>query len=107
MKRKIGIIALVVYVICIVLMIFMTSNASGRPNVAFQFVTVLIAVSYITAIVCLIGDVIRFIGKCFSQGFRAGNSQECSQVCPLCGKAISGNARFCGECGCELTKKSQ
>lgn len=73
---------------------------------AFTFFVLLYAAALITAIVCLIGDVIRFIGKCFSQGFSAGNPQECSQVCPLCGKAISGNARFCGECGCELTKNS-
>ena len=105
MKRKIGITALVIYAICIVLMIFMTSNASGRPSAGFPFLVALIAVSYITAIVCLIGDVIRFIGKCFFQGFSAGNSQERKRVCPLCGNAISGNARFCSECGCELTEK--
>lgn len=61
----------------------------------------------ITAAACLNADAIRFVGKCFSQGFNAGNSQECSQVCPLCGKTISGDAHFCSECGCELTKKSQ
>lgn len=69
------------------------------------FFMLLFLVGGVTAEVCLIGDVIRFIGKCFSQGFNTGNSQERKRVCPLCGKAISGNARFCSECGCELTEK--
>jgi len=105
MRRKIGIAALVVAGISFVSMILMQvySHCDGTDMVPF---ILLWLAGGIIAVACLIADVIRFIGKCFFQGASAGNSQECSQVCPLCGKAISGNARFCGECGCELTKNS-
>ena len=103
MKRAIGFIALGAGIFTFFLFIV----ACMRHNTSLMFpLMVVYFFSMVTAIVCLIGDVIRFIGKCFSQGFSAGNSQECSRICPLCGKAISGSARFCGECGCELTKNS-
>lgn len=102
MKRKIGFTALAVAALAFLLAIFSMRSFGFE---AFTFLVLLYAASMITAIVCLIGDVIRFIGKCFSQGFSAGNSQERKRACPLCGKAISGNARFCSECGCELTDK--
>ncbi len=103
MKRKIGFTALAVAALAFLLCV----SSMQRFNFgATTFLGLLYAAALITAFVCLIGDVIRFIGKCFSQGFRAGNSQECSQVCPLCGKPLSSDARFCSECGCELTKNS-
>ena len=103
MKRKIGFIALTFGIIAFIFYMFSLTRMNFSSSISLLLIY---AACMITAIICLIGDVIRFIGKCFSQGFSAGNSQECSQVCPLCGKAISGNARFCGECGCELTKNS-
>lgn len=111
MRRKIGFFALGLSV-CAFILLVVAGMCCNTPLAVFM--ALLHFSSMITAIICLIGDVIRFIGKCFSQGFsagnsqgfRAGNSQECSQVCPLCGKAISSKARFCSECGCELTKKS-
>lgn len=103
MKRKVGFTALGVGIFTF----FMFVVACMRLETSLILPLALVYfLCMITAIVCLIGDAIRFIGKCFSQGFSAGNPQECNQVCPLCGKAISGNARFCGECGCELTKNS-
>lgn len=104
MKRKIGIFALTVAGISFVTMILMQVYGHCKSADMVPFVLLFLA-GGITAATCLSADAIRFIGKCFSQGFSAGNSQGCSQVCPLCGKAISGNARFCSECGCELTEK--
>ena len=104
MKRKIGFTALAVAVLAF--LSFVTSSVRHGDYGTMVFFALFYFAAIITAIVCLAGDVIRFIGKCFSQGFSAGNPQECGQVCPLCGKAISGNARFCSECGCELTKKA-
>ena len=104
MKRKIGIFALTVAGMSFVSMILMQVYDHCKNADMVPFVLVFLA-GGITAAACLIGDVIRFIGKCFSQGFNTGNSQERKRVCPLCGKAISGNARFCSECGCELTEK--
>ena len=104
MKRKIGFIALCVGIFSF----FMLMVASMNFKISLVLPLILVYFfSIVTAIICLAGDVIRFIGKCFSQGANAANAQECSQVCPLCGKAISGSARFCSECGCELTKKSE
>ncbi len=104
MRRKIGFTALAVTVVAFLL--FVISTVQHGDFGTAVFFALLYFAGIITAIVCLIGDVIRFIGKCFSQGFSAGKSQECSRVCPLCGKPLSSNVRFCSDCGCELTKNS-
>lgn len=103
MRRKIGFTALVVTAVAFLL--FVISSVQYGDFGTTVFFALFYFAGIITSIVCLASDVIRFIGKCFSQGFSAENSQERKRVCPLCGKAISGNARFCSECGCELTEK--
>lgn len=103
MKRKIGFIALTVAALTFMLCVITMQRFDFS---SFVFLGLVYGAALITAIVCLAGDVIRFIGKCFSQGANEGRGQECSRVCPLCGKPLSSNARFCSDCGCELTKNS-
>ena len=100
MKRTFGIIAL-----CVGIYAFIQFVAAGMRDEVASMIPLILAcyICLATAFVCLIGDVIRFVGKCFSQGFSAGTVQKESHFCPFCGKTIYDNDRFCSQCGCDLT----
>ncbi len=102
-RRIIGFTALAFAIICFILFCIMI--ASGRLRAGLM-VPLLLGYGFgiITAIACLIADVIRFIGKCFSQGANAAQPQMCSKICPKCGRALNSNVRFCSECGNEVTE---
>ncbi len=102
MRRKIGFISLAVAAVAFLMC---AATMSSFDHGAFTFFMLVYGAAVITAIVCLAGDVIRFIGKCFAQGYNAGTPQKESRVCPNCNKPVSSDARFCTECGCELAKK--
>lgn len=102
MKRTIGIFALVLGIITFILFVCASTRYDVSQIAPMLFVY---GASMFTAFVCLIGDVIRFIGKCFSQGYNSVNVKQERIACPLCGKQLPADSRFCGECGCEIVKK--
>ena len=117
MRRKIGFTALTLAGISFFayLFILMSGNAFKNEGLtSFVFVTYIVTV--LTAIACLLGDFIRFIGKMFGQGFNGGkapqqyynnynNYNNATQnnagvcYCPKCGQQNSGAAVFCQCCG--------
>ena len=96
-RRKIGYIALAVVVISIICLASMISGDYEMEEI--QPVALTYAFGCIVAFVCLIGDVIRFIGKCFSQGFNGTQNQGNGRFCTNCSKPIDNNAKFCSHCG--------
>ena len=99
MKRTIGIIAAVGAVIdlFIYMLLLVTGNAFTIPGLtAFVFVMWFILLG--TAVFCLLGDFIKFIGKQFSAGFNS-SVPSASVFCSSCGKAMDASMAFCPHCG--------
>lgn len=112
MKRKIGILALVIAAISFLAwcIIIVTGSAFKPHGSGFSEVTILVflawAVSAPTTIFCLAGDVIRFIGKSFASGYNSANAPthtpQHAKFCQKCGKQIDKSASFCPHCGEKL-----
>ena len=114
LKKKIGIIGLVTAALAFILWIVMVTTGAvfsrgGGFSPAVPLVLILIIGGSVTAFVCLIGDVIRFVGKKFGEGFGGGSSGYSSaprngsvKFCPHCGAALDRDAVFCSKCGNRL-----
>lgn len=96
MKRKVGLTALVFAGIFFLLAFF---AIFAHAFAVFGIVAVLYWGCCITAIVCLFGDFVRFIGKMFSSGYHAGAAKSRNRYCPHCGKGLAQDASFCPGCG--------
>lgn len=114
MRRKIGFTALAIAGISFfAYFIILVSGNAFKNETLTGFCIVTYAISFFTAIGCLIGDFIRFIGKMFGQGFNGSNqpqqpnnwnnnyNQQSTGVCycPKCGQQNSNSAMFCQCCG--------
>ena len=97
-RRKIGFIALAISLTSAIIAIFLCESFSFSAREITPFMLVY-GFGGMIAFVCLIGDVIRFIGKCFSQGFNGTQSRGNGRFCTNCGKAIDANAKFCSHYG--------
>ena len=95
MKKRIGFAALILDGVCFVLAII---TMTSYNMCLFVVLMLLYGASMITAIICLIGDAIRFVGRMFAAGFR-GEEKHYSRYCPQCGKSLEQNAHFCPGCG--------
>ena len=102
MKRKIGIAAAVLAVmdLFVYMILIVTGNAfanRGLTGLVFVLWFVFLAI----AGPCLIGDVIKFVGKHFSSGFNAGLPPQTGAIvyCTKCGKPIAADVSFCPHCG--------
>jgi len=111
MKRTIGKIALVVAAISLFLWSIIVVTGSGfNPNgPGLNGFAILVfaswAVSIFTAIFCLAGDIIKFIGKMFASGYNSANYPPTPQnvkYCAKCGKQIDASSTFCPNCGEKL-----
>ena len=110
-KRIIGIFALILVVISFIswmLLIFTGAAFSkhGGFSVYVPIVFISFFISMITSIICLAGDVIRFIGKMFSSGYNSAvNSPVNNNIkfCTKCGKQLEATATFCSACGHKQT----
>ena len=111
MKRKIGKIALVIAAISLILWFIIVVTGSGfnsdGPGLNGFAILVFFSwmVSIFTAIFCLAGDVIRFIGKMFASGYNSVNNPPVSnntKFCSKCGKQIDASSAFCPNCGEKL-----
>ncbi len=106
-KRTIGIIALVFLAISFIswMLLIFTGGAfseHGGFSVLVPIVFISFFVSGITAVVCLAGDVIMFVGKMFSTGYNNTNNSPVNnnvKFCPKCGKQLEATATFCSVCG--------
>lgn len=106
-KRIIGIIAVIFVVISFIswmLLIFTGAafNKSGGFSILVPIVFISFFISIITSVVCLSGDVIKYVGKMFSSGYNSTNdpSANCStKFCTKCGKQLEVTATFCSACG--------
>lgn len=96
MKRKVGFTALI-FAGIFILLAFLAMYA--RAFTVFGVVAVMYWSCCITAIICLFGDFIRFIGKMFSKGYHDGVTKNDSRYCPQCGKGLEQDAHFCPGCG--------
>lgn len=96
MKRKVGITALIFAGVFFLLAIF---AMYAFEFTVFGFVAVMYWGCCITAIICLFGDFIRFIGKMFSKGYNEGTKKSYSHYCHQCGKGLEQDAHFCPGCG--------
>lgn len=95
MKRTIGIASIILVVIAY--LYYATLLTSRDLQTAFDMFPMIVGatiIGYIGAIVCLGGDVIRYIGKMFASGYN--NSTD---YCPSCGRKIDRNSKFCNHCG--------
>lgn len=99
MKRKVGFTALI-FAGIFILLAFLAIYA--RAFNVFGIVAVMYWGCCITAIICLFGDFIRFIGKMFSKGYSEGTKKSYSHYCPHCGKGLEQDACFCPGCGTKL-----
>ena len=101
LRRMVGFTALAAAGISFILWMWIVVSGSGFSQTGMGLngfaVGVLFSwmVSIITAVVCLIGDVIRFIGKTFGEGF----GKAATVPCLSCGKAMAVSAVFCPHCG--------
>lgn len=99
MKRKVGITALIFAAI------FFLLTAAAMPAKAMGvgiFCVIMYFACALTAVICLFGDVVRFIGKMFSAGFSEGAAKSYNHYCPQCGKGLEQDAHFCPGCGTKL-----
>ena len=105
MRKKIGIIAAVLAVIDLIVwvMLLVSGNALGfggftkEAGIVFVLWFVLIAI----AIPCLLGELIKFIGKSFSAGYNSQNQtpNRPTVYCTKCGQPIDASVAFCPYCG--------
>ncbi len=106
-KRTIGIIALILLGISFIawmLLIFTGAAFSkhGGFSVLVPIIFISIFISGVTAVVCLIGDAIKFAGKTFSSGFNSINNSPVNsntKFCTKCGTKLEATAAFCSNCG--------
>ena len=104
MKRTIGIAAAVIGVIDLfvwIIMIFTGAMFDGFGFSSFALVIFLLWFVCIgVAAFCLLGDIIRFVGKNFSAGYHSATpTQSANGFCTACGKQIAGDMAFCPYCG--------
>lgn len=108
MKRKIGIAAVVVGVVdlfvWIILLVSGNTFAGHGMSPLAVFVFVLWFVCIVVAIPCLLGDVVRFIGKSFAAGYNESIRPDPSKTayCTNCGKPVDASVAFCPHCGTKL-----
>jgi hypothetical protein len=112
MKRLIGKIAVFGAVISFILwaMLIFTGGVFSSSGFGFSGFAMFVFFSFfaciITAVFCLTGDLIKFIGKMFANGFNDGKKptfgNASAQFCTKCGKPIHASAAFCPNCGEKL-----
>ena len=99
MKKTIGIIAAVGAIIDIFIFMILIVTDNAFANQGFTgFIFVMWFVLLGTAIFCLLGDFIKFIGKQFSAGYNS-TAPGTSVFCSNCGKSMDAGMAFCPHCG--------
>ena len=96
MKRAIGFLAMLGAPVCFAGGVIV--SRSGDVETAFLLVMLAMLCACI-AFVCLIGDMIRFVGKMLAQGMMSNVPKEKIRFCDHCGGKLADGAAFCSHCG--------
>ena len=99
MKRKIGTTLLIFAGLFYLLSL---AAALTLSTGLYTFTVVMYRVCGITAIICLFGDFIRYIGKMFALGWNDAAGESNPHYCSQCGKSLEEDASFCSGCGTKI-----
>ena len=99
MKRRVGITALIFTGVFFLLSILATVS---RSTDIYIFALVMFWGCGITAIICLFGYFIRYIGKMFALGWNDATEKHSPRYCPHCGRGLEQDACFCPGCGSKI-----
>ena len=101
-RKMIGITALIGSVMCYIGNVF--SVMTMNENVILF--SLLSWICGLVAFFCLIGFVIRYVGKKFAEGWSEGLPQYNPGYCSNCGNKVLDNAKFCNYCGKKVGTES-